>query len=86
LFSLAQNQPNPFRTETLVLFTLPEAGSARLDVFGPDGKLVATLLDRFVDAGEHSCAWKPEGRAAGTYFLRLDFSGQTATRRMIVLR
>ncbi len=45
-FLLADASPNPFRTETTVRYTLPEAGRASVDVFDTLGRRVAT-----VDAG-----------------------------------
>jgi hypothetical protein len=41
---LEQNQPNPFRENTLIKYFLPEdASGAQLNIFTTDGKLLKTL-------------------------------------------
>src|SRR5262249_19416143 len=45
--------PNPSRGTTNLTLVLPAAGHARVSVVDVAGRVVATLLDRVLDAGEH---------------------------------
>jgi len=55
--SLAQNYPNPFNANTNISFNLAEAGNVSLNVYDITGRLVVTLVDGQMDAGEHVVAW-----------------------------
>lgn len=85
-FALAQNHPNPFRPSTTITFTLRQPARARLDVHDVAGRRVATLLDGELDAGVHRRAWNAEDAPSGVYYYTLRVDGETATRRMTVLR
>ncbi len=91
-FALQPAQPNPFNPSTRLTFTLPAAGAARLRVYDLGGRLVRTLVDESsLAAGSHVATW--DGRddggraaAAGIYVGRLDANGQTASRRMVLVK
>jgi len=94
-FALLPPEPNPASGATMLRFVLPRAGSgdARvvLAVHGLDGRLVRTLVDAPWPAGAHEVRWDglaDSGREAppGVYFLRLDWSGQRLTRRLVRMR
>ena len=83
--------PNPFSAGTAVDFVLPEPGLARLRVFGIDGRLVATLVERELAAGPHIARWDGLDRrgvpaAAGLYFFRLEINGAAHARRALLIR
>jgi hypothetical protein len=91
LFTLAQNQPNPFNPETSITFTLVERMHARLYIYNVNGARVRTLVDGEIEAGAHSVAWngtdnRGETVASGVYYYRLDAGGQSATKQMVLLK
>lgn len=49
--------PNPVTDLATLRFTLPAAGAVSLRVFGPDGRLVQTLVDASLAAGTHAIDW-----------------------------
>jgi hypothetical protein len=85
--ALAQCAPNPARTGTRIRYALPQAAEARLVVYDLQGRAVATPLARsWMPAGNHelyipTSDWRP-----GCYLYRLEASGQSATRKMLVVR
>ncbi len=90
-----QAAPNPFNPQTIVTFMLPVSGTARLEVYTPQGRRVRTLLDGYREAGEHSLNW--DGRddtgrslASGLYLLHLSNhlanTTGTAVRRVTLVR
>ena len=85
-FALQGNYPNPFNPSTTVVFTLEKASHTRLEVFDISGRRVATLVDGERAAGRHEVLWRPRDVASGMYFTRLWADGQTATRRMTLLK
>lgn len=90
-WGLGQNRPNPFNPTTTIPFTVDLGGSTRLRIFDGEGRVVRTLLDRHLTAGEWTATW--DGRmdtggeaASGTYFYRLETPGGEITRRMTLLK
>ncbi len=82
---LAARIANPARGLTDVRFTLPHAGRARLEIFGADGRRVATLADGEATAGEHVARWNPAGVPSGVYFCRLAEDGAAVVARVALI-
>ncbi len=83
--------PNPFNPSTTLSFAVPNAGHVRLTVFDVLGREVTRLVDGTMTAGEYSYRWAGTNQAghmvaSGVYFYRLEGSGFTRTRSMILLK
>jgi probable HAF family extracellular repeat protein len=86
--------PNPFASGTRIPISLSDragAGNARLEIFDPSGRRVATLLNERLGPGEHSVAWNghADGGAAvrsGIYFARLTTQDGSTSRRLVLQR
>jgi flagellar hook assembly protein FlgD len=90
-FELAQNHPNPFNPATVIRYSLPQAGFARLSIYDLLGRRVRTLLDGVQPAGAQQVTWDSRddsGRlvASGIYFYRLESEGLVQTRRLMLTR
>jgi hypothetical protein len=90
-YALYQNYPNPFNPVTTIKFDLPAASKATLRVFDVTGRMVKTLVDRPLDAGQHVAVWNGRSEAdrtvaSGVYFYRLEAGKYRATRKMVLLR
>ncbi len=89
---LNQNMPNPFNPITSIQFSVPDnAGPVELHVYNVSGRLVRTLVDDELTAGPHSVVWNGKddsGRslASGIYFAKLTAGGETAERKMALLK
>jgi len=83
--------PNPFNPLTEVRFRLPRDGRATLGVFDLQGRLVRTLTDADLPAGEHVARWDgtdAAGRAvsSGSYVFRLQADGLQQVRKALLVR
>ncbi len=90
-FAVAQNRPNPFNPSTEIHFTAPSTGPVALRIYDVDGRLVRTLVDEIVAAGQHVAVW--DGRdahgaaaASGIYYYRIDAGDFSATRKMVLVK
>ena len=88
---LEQNHPNPFNPSTTIRFSVPAPGRARLAIFDVTGREVAVLIDREIEAGEHTIQWngtnsRGNSVSSGIYFYRLDCAGKSFTKKMLLLR
>jgi len=97
-FSLKQNYPNPFNPSTTLPFSLKVQGSTfkgpihtTLKIYNILGQLVRTLVDEEKLPGRYEVVWdgkddRGKEVTSGVYFYRLESSGSTETRKMILLR
>lgn len=70
-FSLSQNFPNPFNPSTTINFKIPSEGNVSLKVYNSLGKLVATLVDGKLDAGNYNYGFDATNLSSGIYYYRI---------------
>ena len=85
-FSLAAAYPNPSNGSVVLGYTLPEAALVRLDIFDVLGQRVATVVDESRSAGQHRLRYDTSVLASGLYLYRLSALGQSASRRVVVIK
>jgi len=90
-FTLSQNWPNPFNPSTVVRYALPVAGYVKLEVFSTLGEKVASLIDGYMEAGEHSVVFDASKLNSGVYLYTITAQGASgkafsATRKMMLLK
>ncbi len=90
-FELYQNYPNPFNPSTQISFDLAKPDHVSLVVFNLTGRMVATLLDQTLSAGNHTVVWDGHDHdgieaASGVYFYRLMSGEFSATRKLALVR
>ncbi|MDF7813562.1 DUF4394 domain-containing protein [Hymenobacter sp. YC55] len=77
--------PNPLAGAARITFGLPRAAHVELTVTDALGRTVDTVDAGQRAAGQQSVEWNRKGQAAGIYFFRLSFDGQSAGTRQGVL-
>ena len=85
-FALKQNYPNPFNPLTEISFALPYASQVRLEIFNVMGQKITTLVEGRLSRGHHNYTWDGSGAASGVYFYRLEASGFSETKKMLLLK
>jgi subtilisin-like proprotein convertase family protein len=91
-FSLSQNEPNPLAQETSIRFSLSRGDlPTQLEIIDVSGRIVRTLVDGTVNAGEHVQVWDGKDNlgspvGAGVYFYRLRQGDDVATRKLLTVR
>nr|MBP9583569.1 PQQ-dependent sugar dehydrogenase [Ignavibacterium sp.] len=91
-FMLEQNYPNPFNPSTKIKWQSPISGWQTIKIYDLLGNEVATLVNEFVEAGNHEVEFNTgEGSrqltlTSGIYFYQLKADNFTATKKMILLR
>lgn len=85
-FALQQNYPNPFNPVTTIAFTIPTNANVTLRVTDVTGRLVATLVDGRMNAGNHEIQFDGSNLASGIYIYSLQTNGMRQIRRMLLLK
>jgi hypothetical protein len=80
---VVRSAPNPFRNQVSITFSLPEAGRATVQVFGADGRLIRTLADGEMPAGQQSVRWDVDREVpSGMYFYKVLAGNQRSTGKI----
>jgi len=90
-FTLKQNFPNPFNSETLISYSLPKETQLTLRIYNVQGRLVNTLLETRVKSGTYKTSWNgrdSQGRAmsSGVYFILLQGNGKIDRKKILLIR
>ena len=84
-FALYQNQPNPWGTETLIGFNLPESMKAKVSIYDVTGKVIK-VVERTFNKGYNSVTLnKGELPATGVMYYQLDAADFSDAKKMIIL-
>jgi len=84
-FALYQNEPNPFKGNTMIGYDLPEAGNVVLTVFDVTGKVVLVREQDSVKGYNTISISSKEMSSVGVMYYRLDANEYTATKKMIII-
>ncbi|HEX7344304.1 MAG TPA: T9SS type A sorting domain-containing protein, partial [bacterium] len=85
-YALHPAHPNPFNPRTTIGFALPEAGQVKLEVFDTAGRLVQTLQNGFLVAGEHEASWDASSLPSGLYLCRLRSDKFNAVQKVLLIK
>jgi outer membrane protein assembly factor BamB len=89
-FILYSGQPNPFASQTMVRFGLPQTSKVNLRIYSSSGVLLKVLVSETRNPGYHTVAWDGTDYAskkapAGIYFCRLETEGTQETKKIVKL-
>ncbi len=80
------NHPNPFSPTTEIAFTTRVDGPVLVQVMDGGGRIVATLLDAWLKAGEYHHRFAGGDLPAGEYYTVCSTSGGRTVRRMLLVK
>lgn len=75
--SILEIYPNPFISNTIISYTLPESGHTSIIVCNLLGEALYTLQDKNMPEGKHQYEWMPGNIAAGIYYCKITFRGES---------
>ena len=94
-FILYQNYPNPFNPTTTIKYQIPKSGLVQLKVYDILGREVATLVNEYQTAGEHSVQFSAANNqpatsnnqlTSGVYFYQLKSGNYTQTKKLVLMK
>ncbi len=83
-YYLAQNHPNPFNPSTKINFGLKKSGNVEITVYNILGNKVATLVNGYKSAGNHSVSFSANNLSSGIYFYKIVTNEFVQTKKMIL--
>jgi hypothetical protein len=83
-YKLMQNVPNPFNPATSISYSIPKDNFVTLKVYNMLGQEVASLVNEFKKAGEHTFEFYGGNLSSGVYFYKLTAGDFVSTKKMIL--
>jgi hypothetical protein len=83
---LNQNYPNPFNANTNISFEIEKPGHVELNIYDVTGRLVSTLIDGPMEAGERTLTFDGSSIASGNYFVSLKAGGVQLSKKMTLMK
>ena len=89
VFSLLQNQPNPFKGITNISYQIPVESKVAISVYDASGRNIKTLVNENRTAGYYNTTWNCTDNnnqkvAAGVYFYEMKSSNYTERHKMVI--
>jgi flagellar hook assembly protein FlgD len=78
--------PNPFNAVTAINYELGAASHVNLKVYDTAGRVVATLLDGWREAGSHHVTFDGSQLASGLYFVKMQTGEYEGVKKIILLK
>lgn len=85
-FMLRQNYPNPFNPSTTIAYAVERRAFVVIKVYDMLGREITTLVNGEMGPGTYEVMWNSDGMSGGMYFCRMQSSGYSATRKMILVK
>jgi flagellar hook assembly protein FlgD len=84
-------RPNPMNPKADIVFTLSQSGAVRVGIYDLRGRLVATIQNGNLSAGQHSIPWEGSTAsgnhaASGLYFVKVTTAHETEVLPVTVLK
>jgi hypothetical protein len=86
-FQLYEPFPNPFNPTTTIRFYIGVGTMGlTLQVYDITGRVVETLIDDFIESGNHEITWNAKQQSSGIFFVKLKSGGKSQTHKIIYLK
>jgi hypothetical protein len=85
-YSISQNFPNPFNSNTVIQYSIPREDFVEIIVYDISGSIVKKLVNELKPAGNHSVLFKADNFASRIYFYQLKTSNFNKTKSLVLLR
>jgi hypothetical protein len=85
-FCITSVYPNPFNSMTTIEYSLPKSGFAKLTLFDIYGRELESLLNEKQQVGQYQISINCCDLASGLYFVKLEGSGQSFTRKIMLVK
>jgi len=85
-YRLEQNYPNPFNPSTKISYSLQHPELVSLKIFDLLGREVASLVNQYQTAGNHTVSFNAANLASGIYFYKIEAGTFQSIKKLILLK
>ena len=87
IFKLFGSKQSQFDNTAIIAFQLGEEANVKLTVCDPDGKIIETLIDDLMDAGDYSVNYKSADKiVSGQFTYKLEVRGISGIKNVFAVK
>jgi hypothetical protein len=77
-------QPNPFNSNTTILYELSNNEYVQIEVYDISGRLIKKLVEEYQQQGTHQIQWNAREQKAGIYLIKIKSGNNTAVLKCLL--
>jgi len=77
------NYPNPFNSQTTIVYNLPEPGIVELSIYNCLGEIVVRYNNYYSIGGEYNYSLNMDKNSSGIYFAKLNYKNESRLIKLI---
>ncbi len=85
-FTLYPAFPNPFNPTTTIRFSVEKSNLLSLRIYDITGKLVETLVNKTLSAGEYEIIWNASSHPSGVYYVQLVSGNNVQSEKVLLMK
>jgi hypothetical protein len=85
-FGLSFANANPSGSLARIAYAVPAPSHVTIRLFDVGGREISTLIDGYVEPGYHEAELRASGLGGGIYFCRMDATGFSATKKLVLIK
>ncbi|MDP8238109.1 MAG: T9SS type A sorting domain-containing protein, partial [Candidatus Hatepunaea meridiana] len=85
-FGIVSACPNPFNSNTVIRYSLPESGQVQLNLYDLQGRLALDLVNNELSAGAHSISLNGLKLVSGIYFIELQACDKISMMKVVLVK
>lgn len=85
-FTLYQNHPNPFNSETTIGFDIRNRDLYKIELFDVTGKKVGIILNKILNPGVYKINFNSVNLSSGIYFYKLSSSISSQSKKFVLIK
>ena len=85
-YYMLSNYPNPFNPTTEISFSIKNSENVKLSVFNTKGELISTVIESFLNAGDHSVKFDASELNAGVYYYTIETATAKVSNKMVLVK
>jgi hypothetical protein len=85
-YVLNQNYPNPFNPSTTISYQIPQEGIVSIKLYDALGKEVATLVNKYQQAGYYTFNFNASKFTSGVYIYKMNVNKFTVSKKMLLMK
>jgi hypothetical protein len=85
-FQYVGSYPNPFNSQTRIVFQVGHADHQNVSIYNVLGQRVATLFDGHLGPGMHTVEWNAQDHSSGVFYCRIEVDSKFLVRPILYLK
>jgi len=85
-FTITNIFPNPFNPVTTISYGIPENAAVKILIYNIVGEEIATLVNTYQTAGNHSVIWNADMQSGGMYLVKMIAGKHVNTKKLMLIK